>query len=104
MSQSIAIPVNITLDGQKYSEWSFCVETALMGYGLAFHLTNDPPVATDTSTNVSEIKTWKVNDGKVMAAIVNSVKQYMIMSLHPFKTFYCFCLALGFPEFVYYCE
>jgi hypothetical protein len=86
MSQSTAIPVNITLDGQNYSEWSFCVETALRGYGLAFHLTDDSPAATGTSTNVFEIKTWKVNDGKVMAAIVNSVKKSMIMSLRLFKT------------------
>jgi hypothetical protein len=58
----------------------------LRGYGLAFHLTDDPLAATGTSTNASEIKTWKVNDGKVMTAIVNSVKQSMIMSLRPFKT------------------
>jgi hypothetical protein len=86
MSQSIVIPVNITLDGQNYREWSFCVKTALRGYGLAFHLTDDPPAATGTSTNASKIKTWKVNDGKMMAAIVNSVKQFMIMSLCSFKT------------------
>jgi hypothetical protein len=56
-------------------------ETALRGYGLAFHLTDDPPDARTDNRNASEIKTWKINDGKVMAAIVNSVKQSMIMSL-----------------------
>jgi hypothetical protein len=81
MSQSTTISVNITLDGQNYREWSFCVETALRGYGLAFHLTDDPPIATGTSVNASKIKTWTVNDGKVMAAIVHSVKKSMIMSL-----------------------
>jgi hypothetical protein len=86
MSQSTLISVNITLDGQNYRERSFCVETALRGYGLAFHLTDDPPTATGTSVNASEIKTWAVNDGKVMPAIVHSVKQSMIMSLSRFKT------------------
>jgi hypothetical protein len=64
MSQSTAIPVNITLDGQNYSEWSFCVETALRGYGLAFHLTDDPPAATGTSTNVSKLRLGKLMMGK----------------------------------------
>jgi hypothetical protein len=86
MSQPTAIPINITLDGQNYREWAFCVETALRGYGLAFHLTDDPPDARTDNSNASEIKTWKINDGKVMAAIVNSVKQSMIMSLSSFKT------------------
>jgi hypothetical protein len=81
MSQSTTISVNITLDGQNYREWSFCVETALRGYGLAFHVTDDPPIATGTSVNAFEIKTWRVNDGNVMAAIVHSVKKSMIMSL-----------------------
>jgi hypothetical protein len=35
-----AIVVNITLDGQNYPEWAFCVETALRGHGLLFHLTD----------------------------------------------------------------
>jgi hypothetical protein len=30
MSQSTAIPVNITLDGHNYREWAFCVEIALL--------------------------------------------------------------------------
>jgi hypothetical protein len=58
----------------------------LRGYGLAFHLTDDPSTATGTSVNASAIKTWTVNDGKVMAVIVHSGKQSMIMSLSPFKT------------------
>jgi hypothetical protein len=33
-----AIMVNITLDGQNYPEWAFCVETALRGHGLLSHL------------------------------------------------------------------
>jgi hypothetical protein len=31
-----AIVVNITLDGQNYPEWAFCVETALGGHGYSF--------------------------------------------------------------------
>jgi hypothetical protein len=62
----------------------FCVETALRGHGLLFHLTDDPPAT--TTSNASEIKTWTINDGKVMTVIVNSVKQSIIMSLSSFKT------------------
>jgi hypothetical protein len=84
MSQATAIPINITLDGHNYREWAFCVETALRGHGLLFHLTDDPPAT--TTSNASEIKTWTINDGKVMTVIVNSVKQSIIMSLSSFKT------------------
>jgi hypothetical protein len=37
------------------------------------------------SSNASDITTWQINDGKVMAAMVNSTKQSMIMSLRKFK-------------------
>jgi hypothetical protein len=36
-----AIVVNIVLDGQNYLEWAFCVQTALRGHDLLFHLTED---------------------------------------------------------------
>jgi hypothetical protein len=81
-----AIVVNITLDGQNYPEWAFCVETALRGHGLLFHLTDAAPVLADDRRNAADIKTWQLNDGKVMAAMVNSVKPSMIMSLSKFKT------------------
>jgi len=86
MAQINTIVINITLDGQNYPEWAFCVETALRGHGLYFHLTNDPPVLASDGKNATEINTWQINDGKVMAAMVNSVKQSMIMSLSKFKT------------------
>ena len=86
MSQINAISINVTLDGQNYREWAFCVETALRGHGLAFHLTDDPPAPASNNSNASEIKAWKINDGKVMSAIVNSIKQSMIMSLYSCKT------------------
>src|SRR6185437_14932560 len=38
------------------------------------------------NTNAAEVKQWQINDGKVMAAMVNSVKQSMIMSLSKFQT------------------
>jgi hypothetical protein len=88
MSQATAIPVNITLDGHNYREWAFCVETALQGHGLLFHLIDDPPAT--TTSNASEIKTWNINDEKVMAAIVNNGKQSIIMSfLHSRQTNLC---------------
>lgn len=44
MSQINAIVISITLDGQNYPEWVFCVETALRGHGLFFHLTDNAHV------------------------------------------------------------
>jgi hypothetical protein len=81
-----AIVVNIVLDGQNYPEWAFCVQTALRGHGLLFHLTDDSPVLTADRSNAAAIKTWQINDGKVMAAMVNSPKPTMIMSLSKFTT------------------
>ena len=84
-SQLSAIVINITLDGQNYLEWAFTVETASRGHGLYFHLTDDPPTLNSNNSNAAAAKTWEINDGKVMAAMVNSVKQTMIMSLRKFK-------------------
>jgi hypothetical protein len=52
-----AIVVNITLDGQNYPKWAFCVETALRGHGLLFHLTDATPVLADDRRNAADIKT-----------------------------------------------
>ena len=86
MSQINAITINITLDGQNYPEWAFCVETTLRGYGLLFHLTDDPPARKTYGSNDAAVREWQINDGKVMAAMVNSTKQSLIMSLSKFKT------------------
>jgi hypothetical protein len=67
-------------------EWSFSVETALRGYGLYFHLTDDPPTLNHDGNNATAVKTWEINDGKVLVAIINSVKPTMIMSLRKFQT------------------
>jgi hypothetical protein len=47
------------------------IETALRGQGLYSHLTDDPPML---SNNASDITSWQINDGKVMAAMVNRTK------------------------------
>ena len=86
MSQINAIVINIILDGQNYPEWSFSVETALRGYGLLSHLIDDKPVLNTEGSNAAAVKDWEINDGKVMAAMVSSTKQTMIMSLRKFKT------------------
>ena len=86
MAQLSPIVINISLDGSNYPEWSFCVETALRGHGLYSHLTDDPPELQSDGKNASAVNTWQINDGRVMSAIVNSVKQSMIMSLRKFKT------------------
>jgi hypothetical protein len=51
----------------------FSVKTVLRGYGLADHLIDNPPA--------DDSKTWHVEDGKVMSAIVTSLNQSLIMSL-----------------------
>jgi hypothetical protein len=79
-----AIVVNIVLDEQNYPEWAFCVQTALRGHGLLFHLNKDSPVLAAARSNVAAIKTWQINDGKVMAVMVNNIKPTMIMSLSKF--------------------
>jgi hypothetical protein len=66
-------------------EWAFCVETALRGVGLYSHLTDDPPTLKSDGSNAAAVKSWEISDGKVMAAMVNSVKPTMIMSLRKFK-------------------
>jgi hypothetical protein len=85
MSVNIVV-VNIVLDGQNYPEWVFCVQTALRGHGLLFHLTEDPPILADDRSNAAAIKTWQINYGKVMVAMVNSTKPSMITSLSKFTT------------------
>jgi len=81
MSQISPIVINITLDGSNYPEWSFCVETALRGQGFYSHLIDDPPMCKSNGSNDTDITTWQTNDGKMMTAMVNSIKQSMIMSL-----------------------
>jgi hypothetical protein len=61
-TQINAIVVNITLDGQSYHEWAFCVETVLRGFGLYFHLTDDPSPRVADGSNADAIKTWEIKD------------------------------------------
>jgi hypothetical protein len=90
-----AIVVYIILDGQNYPKWAFCVQTALCGHGLLFHwtddrllrvkkMTDDPPALRKDRSNAADIKTWQINDGNVMVAMVHSTKPSMIMSLSKF--------------------
>jgi hypothetical protein len=78
--------------GQHYSRRSelsrvgFCVHTALRGHVLLFHLTEDPPVLREDHSNAADVKTLKINGGKMIAAMVNSTKPSMIMSLSKFTT------------------
>jgi hypothetical protein len=64
----------------------FSVLRLHFGDKLLFHLTDVAPVLADDRRNAADIKTWQLNDGKVMAAMVNNVKPSMIMSLSKFKT------------------
>jgi hypothetical protein len=54
--------------------------------GLLFHLTEDSPALREDRSNAADVKTWQINDGKVMVAMVNSTKPSMIMSLSKFAT------------------
>jgi hypothetical protein len=65
MSQSTAISVNITLDGQNYHEWSFCVETTLRGYGLA-HMTT-----VCTMIAVEATRSWTIHQMDVKNAFLH---------------------------------
>jgi hypothetical protein len=47
-------------------------------------LTEDSLVLATDRSNTAAIKTWQINDGKVMVAMVNSTKPTMIMSLSKF--------------------
>jgi hypothetical protein len=58
----------------------------LRGHGLLFHLTEAPLVLVDDRSNAIAIRTWEINGGKVMAAMVNSTKPSMIMTLLKFTT------------------
>jgi hypothetical protein len=49
-------------------------------------LTEDSPVLAADRSNAAAIKSWQINDGKVMAAMVNNTKPTMIMSLSKFTT------------------
>jgi hypothetical protein len=78
--------VNIVLDGQNYPGWAFCVQTALRGHGLLFHLIDTLLVLADDRSNVAALKTRHINDGKVMSTMINSTKASMVMSLSKFTT------------------
>ena len=56
-----------------------CIERCWSTFSL------DPPTLKIDGSNATAVKSWEINDGKVMAAMVNSVKQTMIMSLRKFK-------------------
>jgi hypothetical protein len=78
MSQPYVVVIPLKLDGPNYREWPFSVKTVLRCYGLADHLTDNPP--TDDS------KAWHLDDGKVTSANVTSLNQSLIMSLENHKT------------------
>jgi hypothetical protein len=44
------------------------------------------PILDDDRSKAGALKTWLINDGKVVAAMVNSTKSSMIMSLSKFTT------------------
>jgi hypothetical protein len=61
-------------------------KTTLRGRNLLFHLIEDSPVLAPDRSNAAAIKTWQINDGKVMAAMVNNTKPIMTISLSKFTT------------------
>jgi len=70
----------------RTTEWAFCVETVLGGYGLVTHLIGTCPTATSDGSNSAAITTWLNDDGRVKSAIVTSMKPSLMMSLQPYKT------------------
>jgi hypothetical protein len=57
-----------------------CVETTLRGTGLYLHLTDDAHALKVDGSNAKEVIAWQIIDGIVMAVMVNSTKQSMIMN------------------------
>ncbi|RLM75070.1 uncharacterized protein C2845_PM15G00730 [Panicum miliaceum] len=83
MSQPSATVIPVKLDGpSNYREWAFSVKIVLRGFGLASHLTDDPPVdQSKDGSGVAAVTTWTNDDDRVMSAIVTSMKSSLIMSL-----------------------
>jgi hypothetical protein len=88
MSQPNAIAISTKLDGpSNYRGWAFSVKTVLRGFGLASHLTDDPPVDTSKDgSGAAAVKSWRNDVGRVMSAIVTSMKSSLIMSLENYNT------------------
>jgi hypothetical protein len=62
------------------------VKTVLRGHGLVSHLTDDPPIDKSkdgfgAATAAAAVKTWTDADGRVMSAVVTSMKPSLMTSL-----------------------
>jgi len=81
LSNAIVFPLK--LDGpSNYREWAFSVKTVLRGHGLASHLTDDPPTdKSEDGSGAAAVTTWTKDDGRIMSAIVTSMKPSLMMSL-----------------------
>jgi hypothetical protein len=66
-------PLDVKLNGQNYREWVFSLKMLLQACGCASHLTEDPP-ATSTDASDKAVKTWCLDDDRVMAAIGMNVE------------------------------
>jgi hypothetical protein len=60
--------LDIKLAGQNYREWAYSFKMLLLSAGLASHLTDSPPDATD-----KDAQAWRVADDRVMATLAMSV-------------------------------
>lgn len=69
---------DIKLDGLNYRAWAFSVKTTIRSYGLAFHLTDNPPGP--KKVEVEAVKAWQKADDRVMAGLVMSVHVSLRMS------------------------
>ena len=74
---------SMKLDGPSdYREWAFSVKTILRGHGHASHLTDAPPTGkSKDGSGAAAVTAWTNDDGRIMSAIVTSMKPSLIMSL-----------------------
>ena len=83
MPQPNVIVFPTKLEGpSNYREWAFSVKTVLRGHGLVSHLTADPPLdKSKDGSGAAAVTAWTDADGRVMSAIVTSMKSSLMMSL-----------------------
>ncbi|CAO2205566.1 unnamed protein product [Urochloa humidicola] len=84
-SLSFGSPVlDVKLDGSNYREWAFSLKMLLKYGGSASHLTDGPPVATDS--NAKDVQAWHLADDRVMAIICMSTDLSIRSCLEDHKT------------------
>jgi hypothetical protein len=104
-SKGIALePMLNTLESFSVLSSKFCLIISISNFPAPRDQVHNPPFhhapkLKEDGSNATAVKDWGINDGKVMAVMVNSTKQSLIMSLSKFKTAVIPCyIPLGSPS------